>query len=106
MITITENAKIKIVEILQEETSSAKLRMYVQGGGCSGFQYGFTIDDQINEDDFQLETDNIPVIVDSMSLSYVSGSIIDYRDDLDGERFIIQNPNASTTCGCGSSFGV
>jgi iron-sulfur cluster insertion protein len=106
MITITENAKIKIVEILQEETSSAKLRMYVQGGGCSGFQYGFTIDDQTNEDDFQLETDNIPVIVDSMSLSYVSGSIIDYRDDLDGARFIIQNPNASTTCGCGSSFGV
>lgn len=106
MITITENAKIKIVEILQEETGSAKLRMYVQGGGCSGFQYGFTIDDQTNEDDFQLETDNIPVIVDSMSLSYVSGSIIDYRDDLDGARFIIQNPNASTTCGCGSSFGV
>jgi iron-sulfur cluster insertion protein len=79
MITITENAKIKIVEILQEETSSAKLRMYVQGGGCSGFQYGFTIDDQTNEDDFQLETDNIPVIVDSMSLSYVSGSIKIYH---------------------------
>lgn len=105
MLTVTESAQTKIKEILSEETNSTlKLRMYVQGGGCSGMSYGFSLDEVKNEDDFEIPFDTSSVLVDAMSMQYVSGAIIDYKDDLSGSQFVIRNPNASTTCGCGSSF--
>jgi iron-sulfur cluster insertion protein len=107
MITITESAKNKIAEVLSEENNpKMRLRMYVQGGGCSGMSYGFTLDDEQNEDDFEIPAGSSSVLVDSMSLQYVSGSEVDYVDDLQGSRFSIKNPAAVTTCGCGSSFSV
>jgi iron-sulfur cluster insertion protein len=107
MIYITENAKLKIEELLVEENDpSAFLRTFVQGGGCSGMQYGFTFDSEKNDDDFEIETGNYKVIVDSMSMQYLSGATIDYIDDIMGSNFTIKNPNAQTTCGCGSSFSI
>lgn len=101
MITITESAKVKIADILAEENNpSMRIRAFVQGGGCSGFQYGFTLDETANEDDFDVEG----VLVDSMSMQYLTGAVIDYREDTMGSSFSISNPNAQTTCGCGSSF--
>lgn len=107
MITITQDAMYKIKDILAEENSpGAKVRAFVQGGGCAGFSYGFTIDEQMNEDDFIIEnTDNL-VVVDSMSMQYLVGATVNYREDLNGSQFYIENPNAQTTCGCGSSFSV
>ena len=104
MITITESAKSKITEILLEENDpSLRVRAFVQGGGCSGFQYGFTLDtDQDPEEDFEVDG----VLIDSMSMQYMTGAVIDYREDAMGASFVINNPNATTTCGCGSSFGV
>lgn len=105
MLTVTESAQSKIAEILAEENNpSLKLRMFVQGGGCSGMQYGFTLDEEINEDDFQIDAGLSSVLVDAMSAQYVTGAEIDYVDDLQGSRFSIKNPQATTTCGCGSSF--
>ena len=105
MLTVTESAQSKIAEILAEENNpSLKLRMFVQGGGCSGMQYGFTLDEAINEDDFQIDAGLSSVLVDAMSAQYVNGAEIDYVDDLQGSRFSIKNPQATTTCGCGSSF--
>ena len=105
MITITETAIAKIQDILAEENKpNLKLRVFVQGGGCSGMQYGFTLDEEVNEDDFDLDINNIHVLVDSMSGSYLQGAVIDYREDQYGAQFSIKNPNAVTTCGCGSSF--
>ena len=105
MITVTEAAQTKISDILLEENNPAlKLRMYVQGGGCSGMSYGFTLDEEQNEDDFEIPIDSSSVLVDAMSMQYVSGATIDYKDDLSGSQFVIKNPNAETTCGCGSSF--
>lgn len=107
MITITEAAQAKIAEVLAEENDAkSRLRMYVQGGGCSGFQYGFTIDDEQNEDDFIIPAGSSSVLVDSMSIQYLQGAVVDYKDDLEGSRFSISNPQASSTCGCGSSFSV
>lgn len=106
MITLTEAAQEKIKEVLAEEDAKARLRMFVQGGGCAGFSYGFTIDEEQNEDDFEIPAGSTSVLVDSMSLQYLQGVIVDYKDDLDGSRFAISNPQASTTCGCGSSFSV
>lgn len=106
MITITESAQGKIIEILQEETPESKLRMYVQGGGCSGFQYGFQIDDVTNEDDFEIPAGQTTVLVDSMSFQYLDNAVVDYVEDLMGASFKISNPQASSTCGCGSSFSV
>lgn len=106
-IEITESAKEKINDILSEENNPlACLRTFVQGGGCSGFQYGFTIDEETNEDDFILETGKFRVLVDSMSYQYLVGAKIDYKDDIMGSSFTIVNPNAQSTCGCGSSFSV
>lgn len=103
MITITESATAKIKDILAEENDpSLKVRAFVQGGGCSGFQYGFTIDQSINDDDFVFDN----VVIDSMSAQYMTGATIDYKEDLTGSQFVISNPNATTTCGCGSSFSV
>lgn len=107
MIEITDSAKEKIIDLLAEENNpSLNLRTFVEGGGCSGFQYGFTFDEEINEDDFEIPLENFKVLVDAMSMQYLNGAIIDYKDDLMGASFSIKNPNAETTCGCGSSFSV
>jgi iron-sulfur cluster insertion protein len=105
MIVITENASTKIADILAEENNpKAKIRVFVQGGGCSGMQYGFTIDEEQNEDDFEIPSGSISVLVDSISAQYLTDASIDYVEDLSGSQFKITNPNAQTTCGCGSSF--
>lgn len=105
MITLTDNAVAKIRDILAEENNpSIKLRVFVQGGGCSGMQYGFTLDEVANEDDFDLDVNGVHVLVDSMSGTYLQGAEVDYREDQYGATFSIKNPNAQTTCGCGSSF--
>jgi len=101
MITITESAKLKIADILAEENNpTLRIRAFVQGGGCSGMQYGFTLDEITNEDDFEVDG----ILVDSMSMQYMTGAKIDYREDAMGANFVIDNPNAQTSCGCGSSF--
>ena len=101
MINLTETAQQKIREILSEESDPAtRLRAFVQGGGCSGFQYAFILDDQYADDDFEIDG----MLVDAMSMQYLAGSTIDWRDDIMGSQFVISNPNATTTCGCGSSF--
>jgi iron-sulfur cluster insertion protein len=107
MITISESAKVKIKDLLLEENNpKLALRTFVQGGGCSGFSYGFTFDEEVNEDDFEIPLDEFKVLVDSMSMQYLTGAEIDFKEDLQGSSFSIKNPNAQTTCGCGSSFGV
>jgi iron-sulfur cluster insertion protein len=107
VITISESAKTKIKDLLCEEGNpQLALRTFVQGGGCSGFSYGFTFDEEVNEDDFEIPLDEFKVLVDSMSMQYLQGAEIDYKEDLQGSQFSIKNPNATTTCGCGSSFGV
>lgn len=107
MLTISESAKQKIKDLLLEENDSAvSLRTFVQGGGCSGFSYGFTFDHTVNEDDFEIPLDEFKVLVDGMSMQYLQGAEIDYIENLQGSQFLIKNPNATTTCGCGSSFGV
>ena len=107
MITITESALAKVADILAEENNPAvKLRTFVQGGGCSGFSYGFTLDEEQNEDDFVIEKPGAVIIVDSMSMQYLQGATIDYKEELMGSQFVISNPNAQSTCGCGSSFSV
>jgi len=107
MITITESALEKITDILAEENNPrVKLRTFVQGGGCSGFSYGFTLDEEQNEDDFVIDKNGVVVLVDSMSMQYLQGATIDYKEELMGSNFTINNPNAQTTCGCGSSFSV
>ena len=107
MMTITESAKVKILDLLLEEGNpNLSLRTFVQGGGCSGFSYGFTFDDVTNEDDFEIPLEKFKVLVDSMSMQYLQGASIDYKDDLSGSQFVISNPNAQSTCGCGSSFSV
>jgi iron-sulfur cluster insertion protein len=105
-LTITESAAARLVELLKEEgqTDHTKVRVFVQGGGCSGFEYGFTFDDEQNEDDWEIPAGTTSVLIDSMSIQYMQGAEIDFIDDLEGSRFKINNPNAQTTCGCGSSF--
>lgn len=107
MLTITKSAADKIKEVVEEEgNNDLKLRMFVQGGGCSGFTYGFTLDEIQNEDDFSIEAHGVQVVVDAMSAQYVQGAEVDYVEDITGSQFTIKNPNAQTTCGCGSSFSV
>ena len=107
MIEITDSAKNKILDILAEENNpNIKLRTFVQGGGCAGFSYGFTLDEEINEDDFEFVVGSFKVVVDSMSMQYLQGAVIDYKESLMGANFVIENPNAQTTCGCGSSFSM
>lgn len=107
MITITESAQNKILEILQEENDpDLRLRMFVQGGGCAGFSYGFTLDKELAEDDFEIPAGSTTILVDSMSMQYVQGATVEYVEDLMGASFKISNPQASSTCGCGSSFSV
>lgn len=105
MINLTESAQNKIEEIVQEETdANTRIRMFVTGGGCSGFQYGFEITTEKSEDDFEISAKSTSVLVDPISAQYLMGATVDYKDDLDGARFSIDNPMASSTCGCGSSF--
>lgn len=103
----TESAATKVKQLIDEEGNAAlKLRVFVQGGGCSGFQYGFTFDEETNDDDTVMEKNGVQLLIDAMSYQYLVGAEIDYKDDLEGSQFVIKNPNATTTCGCGSSFSV
>ena len=107
MITITSNAIYKIKDILAEENNpDARIRAFIQGGGCAGMSYGFTLDEEQNEDDFVVDDTDGLVIVDSMSMQYLTGATIDYKEELMGSNFVVNNPNAQTSCGCGSSFSV
>jgi len=106
-INFSDNAVKKVKELIEEEgTPDLKLRVFVSGGGCSGFQYGFTFEETINEDDTKVEKDNVMLLIDPMSLQYLTGAEIDYQDNVQGSQFVIKNPNATTTCGCGSSFSA
>jgi iron-sulfur cluster insertion protein len=103
----TDSAAAKVKELMEEEENNElKLRVFISGGGCSGFQYGFTFDDSINEGDTTVENGGITLVVDPMSFQYLAGAEIDYTEGLEGAQFVIRNPNATTTCGCGSSFSV
>lgn len=106
-LVFTEAAANKVKALIEEEGNpSLKLRVFVQGGGCSGFQYGFTFDEEVNEDDTAMEKNGVQLLIDAMSFQYLMGAEIDYKDDLEGAQFVIKNPNATSTCGCGSSFSV
>ena len=106
-VVFSESAALKVKEmIIEEGNAKLNLRVYVTGGGCSGFQYGFAFDETINEDDTRIEKHGVTMVVDAMSFQYLVGAEIDYEDGLEGARFLIKNPNAATTCGCGSSFSV
>ncbi|EJP30583.1 iron-sulfur cluster insertion protein ErpA [Haemophilus sputorum] len=103
----TDAAAKKVKSLIEgEDNPNLRLRVYITGGGCSGFQYGFTFDDQINDGDLTIENQNVGLVVDPMSLQYLIGGTVDYTEGLDGSRFVVQNPNASSTCGCGSSFSI
>ena len=103
----TDNAAKKVKELIEEEGSpDLKLRVFVSGGGCSGFQYGFTFEEEVNDDDTQVQKDTVTLLIDPMSLQYLMGAEIDYQDNLQGSQFVIRNPQAQSTCGCGSSFSV
>ena len=104
MIQISPDAEKKILEILKEEEPKSCLRMFVEGGGCSGFQYGFLVESESNSDDWEIELNNTKILVDPVSMQYLENVILDFKSDINGERFVINNPNAVTTCGCGSSF--
>jgi len=106
-ITFCEAAAAKVAEMIAEEGNPAlKLRVYVTGGGCSGFQYGFAFEETVNEDDTHIVQSGVTLLADSMSLQYLMGAEIDFEDGLEGSRFIIRNPNATSSCGCGSSFSM
>ena len=103
----TDSAANKVRQLIEEEGNPAlKLRVFVQGGGCSGFQYGFTFDEDVSEDDTQMEKGGVTLLIDPMSMQYLAGAEIDYQEGIEGAQFVIKNPNATTTCGCGSSFSA
>jgi iron-sulfur cluster insertion protein len=106
-VEFTDSAADKVRELIEEEENTdLKLRVFIQGGGCSGFQYGFTFEEEQQGDDTAVEKAGVTLLIDPMSMQYLMGARIDYKEDLEGARFIINNPNASTTCGCGSSFSA
>lgn len=106
-LVFTDGAASKVKELIDEENNLAlNLRVFVSGGGCSGFQYGFTFDETINEDDLVMENQGVKLLVDSMSFQYLTGAEIDYQENAQGAQFVIKNPSAASTCGCGSSFSV
>jgi iron-sulfur cluster insertion protein len=106
-LNFTDAAAAKVGQLIEQEGNSAlKLRVYVSGGGCSGFQYGFTFDEEIQEGDTEIAKGGVTLLIDPMSVQYLTGAEIDYQEDLSGAQFIIRNPNATTTCGCGSSFSA
>ena len=107
ILQFTDNAANKVKELIEEEGNpSLKLRVFVTGGGCSGFQYGFTFDEEVNEDDTTMEKNGVMLLIDPMSYQYLVGAEIDYSEGLEGSQFVIRNPNAASTCGCGSSFST
>jgi iron-sulfur cluster insertion protein len=107
ILVFTDSAVAKVRELIEEEGNPAlKLRVFVTGGGCSGFQYGFTFDEDVNEDDSAIEKGGVTLLIDPMSYQYLLGAEIDYTEGLEGSQFVIRNPNAASTCGCGSSFSV
>ena len=107
MITLSDRAALKVEDLLKEEgEASLHLRVFVTGGGCSGFSYGFTFDDAGCDEDAVITKGAVQLVVDELSYQYLVGSVVDYREDLQGSRFLIENPNASTTCGCGNSFSL
>ncbi len=107
LMDFTTGAAAKVRELIAEEGNSAiKLRVFIQGGGCSGFQYGFEFDEGQGDDDMAIVTDGVTLLVDPLSLQYLAGAVVDYSESLSGAQFVIRNPNAKTTCGCGSSFTV
>ena len=106
-IQFTDNAAKKVLSLItEEENPDLKLRVYVTGGGCSGFQYGFTFDEKVNEGDMTIEKQGVMMVIDPMSLQYLVDGTVDYLESLEGSRFVVNNPNATTTCGCGSSFSI
>jgi len=106
-LVFSDKAANKVRELIEEEENPAlSLRVYVTGGGCSGFQYGFSFDEEIAEDDAQIENNGVRLIVDPMSYPYLAGGVVDYTEGLEGSKFIVQNPNAEATCGCGASFSI
>lgn len=106
-LVFTNAAAAKVSDLIKEEgNEDLMLRVYIQGGGCSGFQYGFTFDEQVQDGDTEVVTDGVKLLIDPMSIQYLTGAEIDYSEGLQGAQFVIRNPNATTTCGCGSSFGV
>ncbi|MBD8524939.1 iron-sulfur cluster insertion protein ErpA [Pseudomarimonas arenosa] len=106
-LNFTDAAAHKVRQLIEEEGNQAlKLRVYIQGGGCSGFQYGFEFDEQRADDDLAIENEGVTLLVDPLSLQYLMGAEVDYTESLQGAQFVIRNPNAKTTCGCGSSFTV
>ncbi len=107
LLNFTESAASRVRELIaQKDNPGLMLRVYVQGGGCSGFQYGFQFDESRNDDDMSIEKNGVTLLVDSISFQYLMGAEVDFKDDLQGTRFTVSNPNAATTCGCGSSFGI
>ncbi len=103
----TDSAALKVKELIAEEDNdNLKLRIFIQGGGCSGFQYGFTFDENVDEGDTVVENQGVKLLIDPMSMSYLTGAEIDYKEGLEGSQFVIRNPNATTSCGCGSSFSA
>ena len=106
-LVFTDSAANKVRQLIEEEgNSDLKLRVFVTGGGCSGFQYGFTFDEVTNEDDTAMQKSGVTLLIDPMSLQYLAGAEIDYQEGLEGAQFVIKNPNATSTCGCGSSFSA
>ena len=106
-LNISEAAVSRIDKLVSEEAGNAiSLRIFVTGGGCSGFQYGFRLEDELDEEDTVLKKDKASIVIDPLSMQYIYGSTLDYKEDLEGSRFVIDNPNALTTCGCGSSFSI
>jgi iron-sulfur cluster insertion protein len=106
-LVFTDSAATKVKELIDEEGNpDLKLRVFVTGGGCSGFQYGFTFDEAVNEDDTSMEKNGVMLLIDAMSFQYLAGAEIDYQEGIEGAQFVIKNPNATSTCGCGSSFSA
>ncbi len=106
-VVFTKSAALKVKELIEEEDNAElKLRIYITGGGCSGFQYGFTFDENIEEGDSIITTEGVSLLIDPISYQYLVSAEIDYKEDLQGAQFVVRNPNANTTCGCGSSFSV
>lgn len=106
-IALSERAASKVKRLIDAEGNpELKLRVFITGGGCSGFSYGFTFDDQVADDDAVVQRDDVTLVVDALSYPYLSGSEVDYREDLQGSQFVVANPNASATCGCGNSFAI
>jgi iron-sulfur cluster insertion protein len=106
-LVFTDSAAQKVRQLIEEEgNEELKLRVFVQGGGCSGFQYGFTFDEETSDDDTVMQKNGVTLLIDAMSYQYLVGAEIDYKEDIEGAQFVIKNPNATTTCGCGSSFSV